>query len=207
VLAALVVVFLFLSVGVGFWTDVLWYRSVGFESVLWTRVGAAGTLFIAGVAGTLVVLLGNLWIAGRLAPPGDPGTAAGLGDFLDRLNRAASSTAGGGAYGPGPRQVNVSPEALPDLVPLTRYAIAGFSVLVALLVGATLAANWETVLLWVHRVPFAPTGATVADPVFGLDISWFLFTLPFLRAAQSVFNSLVVVSLLVAGARYLAGSP
>jgi uncharacterized membrane protein (UPF0182 family) len=207
VLAIVVAVFLFLTVGVGFWTNLLWYRSVGFELVLWTRVGAAGGLFLVGFVLTLVVLLGNLFIAGRLAPPADAGGSGGLGDFLDRLNRAASQAQGGGRYPPGPRPVSVVGTVLPDLAPLARYLIAGFSVLVAVVVGGVLSGSWETVLLWVNRVPFAPSGPAVTDPVFGLDISWFLFTLPFLRTGQSIFNTLVVVSLLVAGSRYLVGVP
>ncbi len=204
-LAIVVAVFVFFSFGAGFWTDVLWYRSVGFESVLWTRVGAASGLFLGGFAVTLIVLLANLVVAGRLAPPPDAGAAAALGDFFDRLNRAASSPAGGGRFGPGPRVVSSDRDALPDLTPLAKYVIAGFSVLAALAVGGGLGAGWETVLLWIHRVPFAPTGAAVTDPVFGQDISWFLFTLPFLHAVQGIFNSLVLMSLLVAGARYLVG--
>jgi uncharacterized membrane protein (UPF0182 family) len=207
VLVLVVAVVLFLAVGVGFWTDVLWYRSVGFESVFWTRVGAAGGLFLGGFVVTLVVLLGNLVVAGRLAPPADAGAAGALRDFIDRLNQATSAAGGGGRYGPGPRPVSINGDVLPDLTPLAKYVIAGLSVLAALVVGGGLSAGWETVLLWIHRVPFAPTGAAVTDPVFGQDISWFLFTLPFLRAVQSIFNNLVLLSLLVAGARYLVGVP
>ena len=58
-------------------------------------------------------------------------------------------------------------------------------------------------LLWVNRVPFSATGA-VTDPIFGRDISYFLFELPFLRWAQSLFNGLMLATLLVVGARYLA---
>ena len=206
VLLLAVVLVLFLSIGVGFWTDVLWYRSVGFESVLWTRVGATGGLFLLGFVGTLAVLLANLYIAGRLAPPADPTASAGLGDFLDRLNRAASSPPGA-RFGGGSRPIVVDRDALPDLTPFAKFGIAGFSVLVALVVGGALAAGWETVLLWIHRVPFGTTATAVTDPVFGQDISWFLFDLPFLRAAQSIFNSLVVLSFIVAGARYLVGVP
>src|SRR5262245_1171970 len=54
---------LFLSVGVSFWTDVLWYRSVGFESVLWTRVWSIGGLFVLGTLLGLAAILGNLAIA------------------------------------------------------------------------------------------------------------------------------------------------
>ncbi len=199
-----VILLLFVSVGVGFWTDVLWYRSVGFESVLWTRVGAQSALFVFGVLVTLAVLLGNLAIAGRLAPPADPAATAGLGDFLDRLNRAASNQPGA-RFGAGPRPVVVERDELPDLTPITKLVIAGISIFVALIVGGSLAAGWETVLLWIQRVPFAPSGVPVTDPVFGRDISFFLFDLPFLRGVQSVFNALVTLSLLVAAARYVAG--
>jgi uncharacterized protein len=199
-----VVAFLLLTVGVGFWTDLLWYRSVGYESVLWIRVGATTGLFALGLVLGLVVLLGNLFLADRLAPPADPSAAAGLGDFLERLNRASSQEYPGFPGRQGPRPVIVGPE-LPDPTPLARLVIAGISVFAALLFGAALAASWETVLLWLHRVPFGATDGAVVDPVFGRDIGWFLFELPFLRAVQSIFNALVVGALLAAGARYLVG--
>jgi uncharacterized protein len=203
--------FLFLSIGVGFWTDVLWYRSVGFESVLWTRVGAGAALFVFGVALTLVVLLGNLWIAGRLAPPADAAASASLSEFLDRLSRAATTPPRGGRWtpgpGPGPRPISIDRDAVPDLTPVARLVIIGVSILIALTVGGAMASGWETVLLWIHRVPFGTGGQAVTDPVFGRDISFFLFDLPFLRAIQSIFNGLLVASLLVAFGRYLAGAP
>ena len=196
------VLLLFLSIGVGFWTDVLWYRSVGFESVLWTRVGAAGGLFVLGTLVALAVLLGNLVLARRLSPPAEPSSGGGLAEVLERMNRAASGQRG---YERGPRPVVVETDGLPDLTPVATWAIVGVAILVALAIGGALAGNWETILLWIHRVPFASSGAEVTDPVFGKDISWFLFELPFLRAVQSTFNSLVVASLLVAGGRYLVG--
>jgi len=196
------VVLLFLSIGVGFWTDILWYRSVGFESVFWTRFGSAAALFLFGTALALIVLLGNLAIARRLAPPGVPGSGAGLGEVLDRMSRAAAGRRG---FEPGPRPIVIDRDALPDLTPTATLVIVGLTILVALGIGGSMAASWETVLLWIHRVPFAASGAAVSDPVFGHDISWFLFELPFFRAVQSIFNTLVVASLLVAGGRYLAG--
>jgi uncharacterized membrane protein (UPF0182 family) len=193
---------LFLSVGVGFWTDILWYRSVGFESVFWTRFGSGAALFLFGTALTLIVLIGNLIVARRFAPPSVPGSGAGLGEVLDRMSRAAAGRRG---FEPGPRPVVLDRDALPDLTPTATLVIVALTFLVALGVGGSMAASWETVLLWIHRVPFAASGAAIVDPVFGHDISWFLFELPFFRAVQSIFNTLVVASLLVAGARYLAG--
>src|SRR5688572_21138112 len=62
-------VILLVSVGIDLWTDVIWYQSVGFVSVLSTRLGAQLALFFAGLAIALIVLLGTLWLAGRLVPP------------------------------------------------------------------------------------------------------------------------------------------
>jgi len=192
---------LFISVGVGFWTDVLWYRSVGYESVLWTRVGAAGGLFLLGFVVTIVALLGNLLVARRLAPPAT-GSGIGFGEAFDRVARAGAARRG---WDVGPRPIALDRDALPDLTPVATLIIVGLSILVALTVGGAAAASWQTVLLWLHRVPFGATDGAVTDPVFGKDISWFLFDLPFLRAVQSLFNTLVLASLLVAGARYLVG--
>src|SRR5205085_2876375 len=41
------------------------------------------------------------------------------------------------------------------------------------------------------------------DPVFHLDLSFFLFDLPFLRLVQTAVTGLLVASLFAAGARYL----
>ena len=91
---------------------------------------------------------------------------------------------------------------LPDLGPMASWAIAGFALLLAIGIGGAISGAWETLLLWQNRVPFATTG-TVADPVFGRDISFFLFELPFFRLVQALFNGLLIASLVVVGARYL----
>src|SRR6476620_10028805 len=37
IVAAVIFIFLLFSVGIDLWTDALWFRSVGFDSVFWTR--------------------------------------------------------------------------------------------------------------------------------------------------------------------------
>ncbi len=92
---------------------------------------------------------------------------------------------------------------IPDLVPIAKWVIAGVAVVLAIGIAGAVSGTWTTVLLWINRVPFSPD-STVVDPVFGRDISFFLFDLPFLRFVQSLLNGLLLASLLVAGARYLA---
>ncbi len=79
------------------WTDVIWYRSVGFDSVFWTRLWSQFILFIGTGLGALIFLLVNIWLAGRLVPPPDPDRPSSLSGFLDRL-----ATAGGPFEDRGP---------------------------------------------------------------------------------------------------------
>ena len=88
--AALIALFVLFTFGIDLWTDALWYASVHFDGVFWTRVGAQALLFIGGLVLALVVLLGNLALAARLSPP--PGTGqAGLRSIIDRVNDAATA--------------------------------------------------------------------------------------------------------------------
>ena len=211
-LAVLGLIALF-AFGLEIWTDALWFQSVGFSDVYWTRISAQFWLFVAGLVLALVVLLGNLWLAGRLTPPPirGGGTFRSLFDRLNEAAQAAESSRMGGArrYDPGrdrrPAGVAWTAEDLPDLGPIATWVLAGLAVLFALGVAGSLATAWETVLLWQNRVPFSET-ASVADPIFNRDISFFLFELPFLRLIQALFNGLVVTGLLIALARYLVGA-
>lgn len=202
-----VVVLLFGAGLIEFWTDAIWFRSVHFDAVFWTRVWASVILFAAGAGLTLLVLLGNLWVANRLAPPSD-GTPGTFRDLLERMSEATSAAGDprNRTGMPRPVVVNAEPIQMPDLSPLATVVLAGLSVLGALIVGAAAASAWETILLWIHRVPFvAAGGAPSVDPIFGRNVSWFLFDLPFLRTIQTIFNVLVLGALVVSGARYLAG--
>ena len=212
-----IVILLMAVVGLELWTDAIWYTSVGFGEVFFTRLRIQGLLFLGGTAATLAVLLFNLWLAGRLLPPAGDGSVGGsLRSFIDRLNEAAQSAeraAQGRPSGPwdpqrpGQRQpVDVSPIDLPDPTPIGRVVIAIVAVFIAVTVGGALASNWETIVLWANRVPYAPSGAAVTDPIFNRDISFFLFELPFLRFLQATFIGLVIASLIVAAARYIVAA-
>src|SRR6185369_5112451 len=87
-------------------------------------------------------------------------------------------------------------DELPDLTPIGRWLLIGLAVLLALGVGAALAGRWETILLWQHQTTFGTDPAKpVTDPVFGRDIGFFLFQLPFLRLVQGAVNGLLIAML------------
>jgi uncharacterized protein len=207
IVVAIIILF---SFGIDLWTDALWYASVGFDGVFWTRLGAQVGLLAFGLVLALVVLLANLWLATRLSPP--PGEGAGsLRGLIDRVNVAAQASAGNRMRGPRgfgePRTLSFEADDLPDLTPLAGVALTIFAIFLAVTIGGSLGAAWETVLLWAKQVPFAPAGApAVTDPVFGKDIGFFLFELPFLRLVQGLFNGLVVATLVVVLVRYVVGA-
>ncbi len=226
-IAVVIGIFLLFSVGLDLWTDVLWYSSVGFDAVFWTRLTATVGLGVGAFVLALVVLYGNLWLAGRLAPTVDgAGGGSGFQSIVDRINAAAQAaderrgprtTYGGrdpfGRPGYDPRgsddrggnAIVFDAGDLPDLTPLAGWILGGIALVVALLIGAAMSGAWETVLLWIHRVPFSPT-ASVTDPIFNKDIGYFLFELPFLRLVQGLFNGLVIAALLLTLARYVVAA-
>ncbi|MDO8674258.1 MAG: UPF0182 family protein [Dehalococcoidia bacterium] len=70
--------------------------------------------------------------------------------------------------------------------------LIGGSIILGIILGASAAGNWEGILLYQNATLF---GAT--DPLFGKDVSFFVFTLPFYRFLQSWL--LVAVVLVLAG--------
>ena len=65
--------------------------------------------------------------------------------------------------------------------------------LVGVISGITASGAWRTWLLFINQVPFGRT-----DPQFHLDISFFVFTYPFLRLVLSYLFAAVILSLLAA---------
>jgi uncharacterized protein len=118
-LGALVVIVLF-AVFVSLYTDLLWFRSIGFSSVftklLWTKI----MLFL--VAGVLMaaVVGANVVIAHRLRPPFRPRSAEQ--EQLEQLRVL--------------------------LHPARRWILGAALLLVAIVTGAAAASRWRTWMLW-----------------------------------------------------------
>ncbi len=72
------------------------------------------------------------------------------------------------------------------------------SAVAAWLVGVTMSSQWVVVQRFFNRVPFGQ-----ADPVFGLDIGFYIFELPFISLIYQFVFSLLVVSLLATLGMYL----
>ncbi|MEU6079463.1 UPF0182 family protein [Streptomyces sp. NPDC047108] len=154
VLAVLAMLFVMFA---GFWTDWLWYRSVGFSSVfsttLWTKIGL---FFVFGLLMAVAVGL-NIWLAHKLRPP-----LSAMSVEQQSLDRYRMSIA-----------------------PYKKWVLLGVTALVGLIAGASASGQWRTWLLWVNGVPFGSKDPQFDKDVsfYAFDLPWYRFLLGFGFAA------------------------
>ncbi|WP_173401502.1 UPF0182 family protein [Arthrobacter sp. H5] len=76
-----------------------------------------------------------------------------------------------------------------QLEPIRRLLMLGIPVVLAAFAGTAAASQWEPMLLFFNQVPFGET-----DPQFGLDIGFYVFTLPLLGFLVGFLISVVIIS-------------
>ncbi|MEP6648846.1 MAG: UPF0182 family protein [Lapillicoccus sp.] len=77
--------------------------------------------------------------------------------------------------------------------PLRRIAMIGIPLVIGLLSGLGAAGQWETFLLWRNAQPFGKT-----DPQFGIDVGFYVFTLPWLTFVVAFLSMALIIGVLVA---------
>jgi uncharacterized membrane protein (UPF0182 family) len=86
--------------------------------------------------------------------------------------------------------------------PLRRLASFGVPAVLGLFAGVATASRWQLTLQYLNRTAFGQT-----DPQFGLDISFYIYDLPFWRGVVGFASAVVIVSGLAAIATsYLYGA-
>lgn len=73
------------------------------------------------------------------------------------------------------------------------------SALIGVLLGGAVSESWQVVAQGLNAEPFG-----VADPLFGRDVSFFVFTLPWLNVIKGYAFGLLLVTALLVGGVYLA---
>ena len=87
------------------------------------------------------------------------------------------------------------------LEPARKPILIAVGLITGVLAGISAAGQWQTYLLWRNATPFG-----IKDPQFGVDLSFFTFTLPFIRFVLDFGFSLLFLALLLAVAvQYLYG--
>ncbi len=176
----LIIVAVLVTTGLDLYTDLAWYGTLGFASILWRRIGTEWLLFAASWIVASGVLLGNWWLARRLTGGGQM-TVPWLRQERSRHGTTAEPTA---------------------RVIANRVA-NGLLAAIALVLGFFFAlparTMWLTALMSTHGQPFGQT-----DPILGRDLSFYVFRLPWQRFLQGWFLWLVLFSLGGAALVYLA---
>ncbi|HTT85660.1 MAG TPA: UPF0182 family protein, partial [Rhizomicrobium sp.] len=181
VVAAIVAVFVVLALASSFLVDWLWFSSLGFAAVFWTTIIAKAALFAAVYAATACVLWVNGAIAVRLAGPRN---------YLRPV--------------PMPWDSQVS-DQLPAVIDRLlrrlpwRLLVAAAALIVAVPVALDWTGNWMLALSYIHQAPYGQ-----ADPLFGHDFGFYLFSLPLLVAAKDWLLLVLVLSAILAGLVYRA---
>jgi uncharacterized membrane protein (UPF0182 family) len=149
ILIAIVAAILFGSrTALTYWVDLLWFRSLGYGEVFWKTWGLEWGVFAAFAVATFLVLYGAF-------------SALKRAHAADLPNDHTIFIAG-------------NPVRLP-IAPVLNIAAIGISLVIAIATGAAMEAQWPTLALYWYA-PRA-TGS-VADPIFGMPLNFYLFTLP-----------------------------
>jgi uncharacterized membrane protein (UPF0182 family) len=87
------------------------------------------------------------------------------------------------------------------LEPLRRLVVLAVPAVLGIFAGSAVTGQWQTVLLWWNGVSFGRD-----DPQFGLDVGFFVFTLPFVEFLVGFLTAVVVLTGIAAlVAHYLYG--
>ena len=175
-LAVVAVIFFGSRTALSYWVELLWFRSLGYGDVFWKTQSLQWGIFAAFAVVTFLILFGA--------------SAA-----LRQAHRADL---------PIDHTIFIAGNAvkLPVATAL-RIAAAGLSLLIALATAGAMDAEWPTLALYWY----APqTTGSVADPIFGLPLNFYLFTLPawhlfvgWLLTLSVLICVFAVVYLLIAG--------
>ncbi|CAE6760625.1 hypothetical protein R69927_01844 [Paraburkholderia domus] len=158
--------------------DWLWFASIGYVDVFWTVVSSKALLFTAVLVASASVIAASGFLAHLYARrPGswqvETARLSGTPEFISELA-----------------------DQLAPRIPW-RASIAGSAIALGLMLATGEISNWDLVLRFLHQVPYGER-----DPVFGQDISFYLFSLPTYIAFKNWLLQVLFCSAIVAGAVY-----
>jgi len=176
--AVVIAVLVALSLADELLIDALWFDSLGYRSVFFTMVGARFGIFLA------------VWLAASAAILVSGLAALGLSRERERLHVVR-------------RTDEIGEIGLPDLirslgerVPWKLLVAAGALVL-GLFAAAGESSNWDTYLKAAYAVPFGS-----ADPAYGRDLGFYIFTLPLLEELRDLFVLILFLAAVLSAAVY-----
>ena len=163
----IVIVFLIVAGGITVYLEKwLWMGQLHYDGVFWTLLAIQWGMFIA----TFAVVFLFLWMNLRLA-------LRGSGVLIGALP-AGTKTAVPTSLPPGSdTDEGIAVELSPKLI---RSAVLVFSLLIAWSSAQIFFSEWDTFLRFRYGGSFG-----INDPLFGMDVGFYVFRLPFYRLLQT----------------------
>jgi uncharacterized membrane protein (UPF0182 family) len=150
-----------------FFTDWLWFKEIGFQTVFATSLIWRIVLFLVGGAFTFAYFYGNVRMA----------RGAGTGFPVLFVNRGDGVTV--------------------DISRMFTKLFFPAAIFLSFVTAVSLSAWWMTLLKGLNGVALG-----ARDPLFGRDISFYLFRLPLISGVLSTLITLTMLSLLATTAMY-----
>src|ERR1041385_5949208 len=164
--AIILAVLLFGSQFLSIYIDSLWFSSIGYANVYWYKFRLGGLLFLIFFVVSFLIARVPFYFLNRLLP-----------ELTQRPKfRVASAE--------DLKEVNLLPW-------IYRPGVWVLSIAIALLSAISMSQEWPQFALFLHSQP-----ASIADPVFGKDISFYLFKLPVLELVVGWIQTISVVMLI-----------
>jgi uncharacterized membrane protein (UPF0182 family) len=171
-LFALIGIGIVLSVVLGLVQKWLWMRQLDYVGIFWTLLSVKWGIF--GV--TLIVSIFYLWLNLRLAARNID--LVDGGSFFSKAFRHPADAS---------RTINV------DISPkLLVFTIDFAIVILSLIFALSVSSQWDTFLRFRYGGPFG-----IADPLFGVDLGFYVFRLPFYELLQGSITVLTVSALAI----------
>jgi uncharacterized protein len=165
-----IIAFLIFSSGtsLSYYINLLWFGSLGYESVFRQMLSLRWSVFAVFFGATFLVLYGWFLLLKRVYQP----------DLLD-----------GGMIFIGRQAVKLPVERILNFIARVIFF------LIALATGASMMAEWDTfALYW-----YAPRNAgSVADPIFGKPLHFYLFTLPVWQLVAGWLLTIAIIACIIA---------
>ena len=166
ILAAALSLFILINISKGFYTEWLWFSSLGYGSVYTTILKTKVLVFFSAAIIFCTLFLGNLVLATRLAPK---------------------------------TEVHFWPWAIVHrLQKMLRWNVILGTALLSIIFGLVAQGSWEVILRFFNGQPFG-----ITDPVFHREISFYVFSLPFLHLLRGWLLGALIVTLLGSAGVYL----
>jgi len=159
----------------------LWMRELDYVGIFWTLLSVKWGMFVVA----LVFAFLYLWINARLRPSASTFHLESPSfEGHDRVSCRKS-----------PRRCGCAPRNQHDLSPKLLMWASGVAVMfVSLMFAAAVSSQWDTYLRFRYGGSFG-----LSDPLYGVDLGFYLFRLPFYELLQGNLTFLTVGALAILG--------